>query len=114
MGNSSSSNAQYRAAIERMQTIVPDCSAEMKLISDIMNESEGKRKGLKAAYKKLEECTDRRSRQLRIIEEYCGPSQQEFALCVDREGAKSSAKCMQTLTKFLNCAENAKRRKVIT
>ena len=106
-GDASADGEAYAQAIHRMHCIFRSCDAELKGLSEAVNEHGKGSEQFTAAAEQLKACRLRKEREFGIITTRCGPAQEEFRACSARVGTSRAPECLAVLHPFLDCAERA-------
>ena len=107
VGGVSADGEAYAQAIHRMHCIFRSCDAELKGLSEAVNDHGKGSEQFTAAAEQLKACRLRKEREFGIITTCCGPAQEEFRACSARVGTSRAPECLEVLHPFLDCAERA-------
>ena len=109
IGSKSEASQAFAQAIHRMHCIFKDCDDEFRELSEAANDHGKQSERFKTAGLRLQTCQQRRIRQFSEIEARCGPAQEAYRLCTQREENKGGLEyqCLPVLHSYLDCAERA-------
>ena len=90
-----------------MHKIFRACDDEFTALSTAANTHGKESEQFKAAACKLALCQERRTKEFNIMEACCGPPQEEYKRCTQRDKGTSAHDCLPFLHSYLDCAEKA-------
>ena len=109
IGSASEANQAFAKAIHRMHCIFKGCDDEFQELSGALNDHGKQSEHYEAAGRRLQACQQRRTRQFTDIEAHCGPAQEAYRICTQREENRNGQeyRCLPVLHSYLDCAEQA-------